>query len=324
MKNLQIHYDCDTGQDDAIALLFALGAGVDIASISTVGGNVDVRKCTANTLKILEFSGRESIPVYEGAAKPLNRQPQPLPEVFGECGMAGANLPDVKTSAQAMSAHRFLSEKKLPDTVVATGPLTNLAQAISINSDFAKNVNKLFIMGGCVYPEHIWKRLGNIQVNGSDGWAEYNFAVDPEAAQVVFSSGIQNLYVVPLNVTRKVLYNGRIDQALRDSGKKSQILAANILSTVGAEDHEDYASEKESAQDPVRAMHDVLIMAYLVHPEIFQTEQLPIRIETGAPPNAAGQSIIDDKAPDHSDVTVIRGIDDEKFIEYLITYLGKI
>ncbi|MAS87844.1 MAG: hypothetical protein CMH30_07730 [Micavibrio sp.] len=324
MKDLKIHYDCDPGQDDAIALLFALGAGVDVKSISIVGGNVDVNKCTRNALQILEFVGRSDIPIYKGAPQPLKRLSQPLPLVFGECGMAGANLPEPTIAEQSLTAEAFLSTIDIPKTIVATGPLTNIALAIQRNDVFAKHVKNIFIMGGCPYPENIHGHMGNIQVKGSEGWAEYNFAVDPEAANIVFSSDIKNIFLIPLNVTRTILYGYAVDKALRDCGTKAAILAADILSTVGEEDHIDYASEKTDQSDPVRAMHDVIAMAYLTNPEIFETERLPIRVEIGEPPLAAGQTLIDNKNFDNGSVTVIKDLNREKFLELLVIYMRQL
>ena len=321
MSNLQIHYDCDPGQDDAIALLFALGAGVDIKSISVIGGNVDVEKCTNNVLKILEFVERTDIPVYKGASQPLKRVLQPLPEVFGECGMAGANLPYPKTKELNLSAEAFLCQLSFSETVVATGPLTNLALAIQKNESVSTHIKNLFIMGGCIYPEHIHNRMGNIQVIGSEEWAEYNFAVDPEAAKIVFSAGIKNIFMIPVNVTRTILYRREIDNSLRECNKRVATLAANILATVGNEDRVDYASEMMDGNDPVRAIHDVVAMGYMTNPDIFEVEVLPIRIETGDPPKGAGQSLIDYDNPDHKSVTVIKNLDRKKFLNYLLEYM---
>lgn len=324
MSALQIHYDCDPGQDDAIALLYALGCGVDIKSISIVGGNVDVQKCTRNALQILEFTNRNDIPVYTGAAAPLKRLSQPLPDVFGECGMAGANLPDPTTQVQKISAEIFLSTLAFPNIVVATGPLTNLALAIQKNKFFSEHVKHLVIMGGCVYPEHIHGKLGNIQVKGSEEWAEYNFAVDPEAAQIVFASGIKNISIIPVELTRRVLFNHKIESRLRALGTKTATLVANILSTVGAEDKIDYASEMEFDADPVRAIHDVVAMVYLTNPEIFETKLLPLRIETRDPPYAGGQTIIDQQNCDHKNINVITKINKDEFFNKLIESLGNL
>lgn len=324
MQDLLIHYDCDPGQDDAIALLFALGAGVRFEGISVVGGNVDVNKCARNALQLLELTKRTEIPVYLGAAQPLHRMSQPLPEVFGECGMAGANLPEPNKTVEGISADDFLKEAALPETLVLTGPLTNLALAIKSRPDITRSVKRLIIMGGCVYPEKIHGRLGNIQVKGTDEWAEYNFAVDPEAAQIVFSAGFEEICLIPLEVTRSVLYGHEIDKRLRSSNLEVSTVAANILSAVGAEDKEDYATIMAFADDPVRAMHDVVAMAYLTDTHLFETESLPLKIIIDPPPAGAGQSVIDKEKFDHASVTVIRDLDRQKFLNKIVEYLSNL
>lgn len=324
MNGLLIHYDCDPGQDDAIAYFYALGAGVDISGISVVGGNVDVHKCARNALQLLELTDRTHIPLYVGADRPLKRLSQPLPDVFGECGMAGANLPAPRKEPERQEAWRYLAAAHLPETMVLTGPQTNLALALKENPHIPSTVKRLVMMGGCVYPEKIHGRLGNIQVKGSDEWAEYNFAVDPEAAQIVFSAGFEEICVIPLEVTRSVLYNHDIDRDLRALGQTISGITAGILSTVGSEDKIDYASEMAFADDPVRAMHDVVAMAYLVNPELFTTETLPLRIVTQDPPAGAGQTVIDHDAPDHPAVTVITDLDRDQFRAYLLSYIGKL
>lgn len=324
MNNALVHYDCDPGQDDAIALLFALGAGIAITGISVVGGNVDVQKCARNALQLLELTGQTQIPVYIGAAQPLKRMSQPLPDVFGECGMAGANLPEPIIKPEKKKAWDFLSASELPEKLVLTGPLTNLALALQNNPNIASKVKTLIMMGGCIYPEKIHGRMGNIQIAGTDEWAEYNFAVDPEAAQIVFSTSFEKICLIPLEVTRSVLYNHALDENLRRLDKKVATVAANILSTVGAEDKDDYASLMEFPEDPVRAMHDVVAMAYLTDPDLFKTQNLPIKIMTEDPPSAAGQSLITDTSPDHENVTVITDLDRVRFYEKLITYIGSL
>lgn len=324
MSSQLIHYDCDPGQDDAIALLFAFGAGVNISGISVVGGNVDVQKCARNALQLLELTGRLDVPVFVGATHPLKRESKTLPDVFGECGMAGANLPEPQKELETLSACDYLGSQELPETLVLTGPLTNLALALQQNPKIKENVRRLIIMGGCVFPEKIHGRLGNIQVKGSQGWAEYNFAVDPEAAKIVFSAGFDEICLIPLEVTRSVLYGNALDKKLRNLNSTVATVAANILATVGDEDKEDYLSVVDFPEDPVRAMHDVIAMAYLTNPEIFKTEKLPLRIEIGSFPTVAGQTIIDKVNPDSRKVTVIRDLNCDIFLEKMLAYLANL
>ena len=155
----------------------------------------------------------------------------------------------------------------------------------------------------------------------AEGWAEYNFAVDPEAAQIVFAAGFKNICLVPVEITREVLYGQHIDEKLRAIGKDVATVAANILSTVGNEDRIDFASVMRSSTDPVRAMHDVVAMCYLTDPNIFETRNVPLKIVIDPPPAAAGQSLISESAADHKSVTLIIGLDHTAFINKLVTYL---
>lgn len=325
MGKIPIHYDCDTGQDDAIALLYALGSdNIDVRSISVVGGNVDVEQCARNTLQILELAGREDIPVYIGANKPLKRPLKMLPEVFGVTGMAGGeDMPLPKASPLQMEDADDFRKIIKYDVMVATGPLTNLALNIMANSNFTKVVKHLVVMGGSAYPEPVHGRLGNIKVDGSDDYAEYNFAVDPEAAKIVFSAGIKKITMIGLNVTRTVLYNHKIEKILRDCRTKCTLRAAQILSSVGDEDLADYADVKEFSNDPVRALHDVVAMVCLDCPEIFTFEELPIRICVGDAPLPSGQTVIDFLQPDKFDVQVAVGVDKDMFYEKMVATLKK-
>lgn len=321
---LPVHFDCDPGQDDAIALLYALGSGtIDICSISVVGGNADVQKCARNALQILDLAGQTSIPVHVGASAPLKRLLQTLPQVFGESGMAGAeNLPPPSTEPTSQDAVGFMMNETLPKIWVATGPLTNLALAFQQEPKLVAQIDHLIIMGGCAYPEHIHGWMGNYQVPGTDGYAEYNFAVDPEAAKIVLSAGIEKISMIGVNVTRTVLFNGRVETALRNIGNACGTVAANILATVGPEDHEDYADCKEYPHDPVRGMHDVMAMAYVARPDLFKTETLPLSVVTSPSPAVAGQTLIDHENPDHASVIVITDLDRNGFLETLVDYVG--
>ena len=326
MSKIKIHYDCDTGQDDAIALLYALGSdNIDIKTISVVGGNVDVDQCARNTLQILELAGRNDIPVYLGANKPLKRPLKMLQEVFGITGMSGGeDMPPPKIEPIKINPATDLTNIIKYPTLVATAPLTNLALNIKANPDFTKTVRHMYIMGGSAYPEPVHKRLGNLRADSSDEYAEYNFAVDPEAAQIVFSAGTDDITMIGLNVTRTVLYNHKIEKRLLDCGTKCAARAAKILSSVGEEDLDDYASVKEFDEDPVRALHDVVAMVCLDCPDIFTFEILPIQICVGSPPLPSGQTIINAEVYDKKDVRVATKVDSDAFYNKMIEAISKL
>lgn len=326
MASTAIHYDCDPGQDDAIALLYALGSQtIDVKTISVVGGNTDVAQCARNTLQILELAGRDDIEVYLGADKPLVRKLKTLPEVFGITGMAGAeDLPLPKKTAVNVNIDQQLANIVNGKTIVATGPLTNLALQIQNNPDFVSSIDHLYLMGGCVYPEPVHQRIGNIKVEGTEGYAEYNFACDPEAAKIVFSAGFKKITMVGLDVTRSVLYGWKTDEELRKLRTKCAVKSADILAAVGEEDLEDYRSLWEVDNDPVRAMHDILAMASLDDESLFTFEMLPIRIAVGAPPVVSGQTLIDHENPDHPSVRVAVGIDKDRFLKRVTENIARL
>lgn len=320
---MEIHYDCDPGQDDAIALLYALGSkNIDVQSISVVGGNIDVDQCARNALQLLEVTDRTDIQVYKGCSKSLDRPLIMLPHVFGPTGMAGAeHLPQPTVQPQDQNAIDFLCNDFALDTFVATGPLTNLAMALIRKPALSTQIKTLIMMGGCVRPDPLFHLMGNLTVHGTQtGKAEYNFAVDPEAAKIVFQSGIERIVMIGLDVTRTVLFNGALEKRSLDVGTRSSILAAKILASVGEEDRLEYKDQWQYPHDPVRAIHDIIAMAYVDRPDIFETETLPIRIDVDDIP---GQTVIDSDAFDCS-ITSIVNLDREKFMDCLCDNLAKL
>jgi len=296
-KERLIH-DCDPGQDDAIALMLNLASPrFEMAGVTVVGGNVKVEKCAANARKILGLCGYSDVPVYKGAEKPLKRNLVTLEDVFGVSGMAGGDdLPDPGPQDQNRGAVDYLidtlSDASRPIFICATAPLTNIALALQREPSIARSIKKLVIMGGCVFPEPLHGKMGNFDIQGTQGGkAEYNFAMDPEAANIVFSSAIRRISLVGLNVTQKILFNSKWKKALYDLTNPVARKAADILSAIGPEDVAYYADLRQSPDDPVRAVHDAVAAVYLDKPEIFDVKNTPLKIVTDQPPAIAGQSL---------------------------------
>ena len=317
----EIILDCDPGQDDALAILMALGAkNICLKGISVVGGNVSVDKCRTNALKVLCLANRLDIPVYIGATKPLQGSLHTLEDVFGECGMAGTEkwiIPQINSPTQ--NATDFLidtyTNKLSYPHLCVTGPQTNIALALQKNKTLVKNIPDMTVMGGCVFPEYIHNRMGNISFDNGKSYAEYNFAIDPEAVHFVLNSGIQAINLIGLDITRKVLYNDVIDKKIRTIQSQQAYAIADMLSTVGNEDNEDYANIKKHPKDPVRAIHDAVAMAYLIDNTIFTSEIIPIQIDLK---NCKGQTIQDSSSVP---VNVIRSVNIDLFFELLIECL---
>lgn len=316
--------DTDPGQDDAIAILLTLGSEkLDLKGLTVTSGNVGLAKCVNNAQRLLELAGRTDIPVYSGADRPLVNPPVHLEGVFGEDGLAGGEtLPAPSVKPHTMHAADALIEfySKPSDVLLAPiAPMTNIALAIQKKPEIAKNIPGLVIMGGCPYPEPLRGEMGNIGIPGSPHRAEYNFAVDPHAAAIVLESGIRNIHMIGLNVTRKVLYGEDMDRDLRKVGNKAAIAIANILSTVGEEDDQDYATLKKSPSDPVRAIHDAVALAYAEDPSIFTTEDVLVTVP--ATGDRAGQSIIGETGVP---MRVVVEADNRRFNELLLHNISRL
>src|SRR5271156_5383676 len=169
--------DCDTGTDDAIAIMLAaLHPSLELAAVTTVNGNVEVARCTDNSLRTLDWIGRGEIPVYEGLAKPIVRGDFPVPRALNRdpgVHMEVLPLPEARHTKQALSAPEFLARafRESPGEIVlvAVGPLSNLAAAIALDSAFPRHVAELMIMGGAIDKSNVTPS------------AEFNVWADPEA-----------------------------------------------------------------------------------------------------------------------------------------------
>src|SRR4051794_6867761 len=203
--------DCDPGHDDAIALLLALGSDeLELRGVTTVAGNQTLEKTTANAIRVLELAGRGEIPVAAGARRPLVREPRVAADVHGETGLDGPDLPPPQAEPAAEHAVDFLAERVEGATLVATGPLTNVALLLARYPD--ARPKRIVLMGGAIAE-------GNVTPA-----AEFNIWADPEAAQRVFSSGL-DVTMVGLDVTHKALVTTEDAEQLRRAGRIGKVVA---------------------------------------------------------------------------------------------------
>ena len=212
---INIIFDTDPGVDDAFALLYALNhPNINVLGITTVFGNVPVETSTKNALILSEMAEKGTI-VYQGANKPLERNVTNYPSfIHGYDGLGNTNHPQSKFNASKLDAAQFIineiNENAGNINLVAVGPLTNIANAINQDPSIVNKVNSLLIMGGS------WLAGGNITPV-----AEANIYNDPEAAEIVFKSGLP-IIMVGLDVTHKVFLSQKdIDKlsSLNNSGK---------------------------------------------------------------------------------------------------------
>jgi purine nucleosidase len=262
----RILLDCDPGIDDALAIVFACGhPGLDLTGLTTVSGNVDLGKVTANALSVLELAGRPDVPVTAGSARPLLRPIADARDVHGESGLGAATLPPARAEAIPGHAVDFLIEQigAAPGeiTLVATGPLTNIALAVRREPRLTGWVRDFVIMGGST-------GRGN-----TTPAAEFNIWADPEAAAIVFGAGWQ-VTMVGLDVTLQARATPAVQGRLRSLGR----LAADLL-LPGLLGYQGEASTGDPATSGP-AVHDVLAVALVAEPGLFGCDPARVEVET--------------------------------------------
>jgi len=263
MKRILI--DCDPGHDDMMAIMLACASPeLEVAGVTTVAGNQTGEKTYRNALRTLSLIGRTDIPVARGADKPLLRALTVAPEIHGVSGLDGADLPEPGFQGIAESAAGFLVRTIMgsrgPLTLVPTGPLTNVALALLEEPKLAGKLERIVLMGGAVADSNISPA------------AEFNIYVDPEAAKIVFGSGIP-IVMVGLDVTNKALLSfADIDEMASWKGRVSRVVAP--LLRFFAQANRDIFG---LAGAPI---HDALAVAHLLRPEVIRTRRMNVEIET--------------------------------------------
>jgi inosine-uridine nucleoside N-ribohydrolase len=264
--------DCDPGHDDAIALLLALASPeLQLLGVTTVAGNQTLQKTTANAIRVLDFAGRDDIPVAAGAERPLVRDPYVAAFVHGETGLDGPDLPPPQREPVAAHAVEFLAEqiraRNGAVTLVPTGPLTNVALLLALHPD--ARPERIVLMGGAVAE-------GNVTPA-----AEFNVWADPEAAARVFSSGI-DVTMIGLDVTHKALFTKRHEDAL--SGRTGELVRA-LLAFYGDFHRRQYGWEGSP-------IHDAVAVAHVLNGGLVETVHRGVRIDTG-PELSRGRTYVD-------------------------------
>ncbi|MCB9994347.1 MAG: nucleoside hydrolase [Hyphomicrobiaceae bacterium] len=258
--------DTDPGQDDAVAILLALASPeLDVRGIVTVAGNVGLKQNSINARKIIELASRTDVPVHAGSAAPLRRNLVTAEHVHGKTGLDGSNLPDPSFSLASHDGVAFLIKTILespePITLCALGPLTNIADAISRAPEILPYIRQLVLMGGAYF------EVGNITPA-----AEFNIYVDPEAADIVFHSGL-DIVVLPLDVTHQALATLDRLEKIRAIGNRSGDTVAGMLHFSERFDLEKYGWQGAP-------LHDPTVIAYLLQPDLFSGRKINIEIET--------------------------------------------
>lgn len=266
MSVRKIVIDTDPGQDDAVAILLALASPeIEVLGITAVAGNVPLSLTEVNARKVCELAGRPDIRVFAGADKPLIRELVTAEYVHGSTGLNGPTLPEPVMPLQDQHAVDFIVETLLAAegsvTLCPLGPLTNIAMALQKAPEIIAKIDEIVLMGGGCFEG------GNVTPP-----AEFNIYVDPQAADIVFKSGLA-LTVLPLDVTHQVLTTADRIKAFRGLGNKCGIATAEMMDFFERFDEEKYGTDGAP-------LHDPNVIAYLLRPDLYQGRYVNIEIET--------------------------------------------
>lgn len=300
--------DCDPGHDDALAIALALARPeLRVRAITTVAGNASLDRTTRNALRVLTLLDRTDVPVAAGADRPLNREPWVPVDFHGPSGLDGADLPEPTGPPLSISALELtatiLREATEPITIIATGPLTNVALLLRAVPGLTDRIAEISVMGGSL-------TQGNTTAS-----AEFNIWSDPEAAQIVFQSGVP-IRMAGLDVTHQALVLPADIARLRALGTRTGGAFADLM-VFFAEHHR----ARYGWDGP--PIHDAVVVAWLVEPSLVVSHRLHVEIEAsgqltrgrtvGDPEGLAGR-------PPNVDVGV--SIDRERLVDLVVDAIG--
>lgn len=285
----RILLDCDPGIDDVFAILCALRF-TDLAAITTVSGNVSLELTTRNVCSILDLVGVVDVPVHRGAMNPLVREPEYAYHIHGIDGLGETRAPNPQTMPSETSAiDAILSHCEPGDaTIVAIGPLTNVALALQEDPTLSHRIGHLHWMGGSA-------TQGNVT-----SYSEFNAWVDPEAANVVFESGTR-VSMYGLDLTQSVRLGDEDVDMLRSANTSISNTMAGLLEFYGRNVPSDAAG---------KAIHDPCAVLGATHPDLFHSTASRIVIETGAG-EMRGRSKVCPAEADHRHTHVARANSEE-------------
>lgn len=273
--------DTDPGTDDALAIFLALNSPeLHVEALTPVAGNVPLDLTLPNALRLLEIAGRTEIPVAAGAVRPLARRLITATYAHGENGLGGIEFPEPKTRPVPESAvqiiRRIAHASPGEISIIALGPLTNIAMAFQEDPELPRLIANLTIMGGSLSG-------GNVSPS-----AEFNIYVDPEAAHIVFHSGAP-MTMVGLDVTRRAMLREEHIRRLEGSAKKEGRAAGQIARV-------SMTRVRQTNPNGGPAMHDSLAVATFIDPSLVTLKELMVEVET-AGEYTAGETVAYRKSP---------------------------
>lgn len=258
-NNKKIILDTDPGIDDAVAIAIALfSEELDVKLITTVAGNVSIDKTTKNALNLTSFFNKK-VPVAQGAHKPLIRPLEDGSSIHGHSGLDGYEFKDSKENLSEKNAVEAMKELILsstePITLVPVGPLTNIALLLTLYPQCKNNIERIVLMGG------------SASGGNRTPAAEYNIFADPEAAKIVFEAGLK-IVMCGLDVTNKAVITKEDMEEIKALNKTGEMLYSL------------FKHYRSGSIETGLRMHDSCAIAYLLKPELFQTKDCFVAVET--------------------------------------------
>lgn len=300
----RIILDTDPGQDDALALYLAVASPdeIDLVSVVSVAGNVPQPLVTDNALALLDLAGRPDIPVYRGCELPLIREQYTAEYVHGDTGIDGADIPPATQPVQQQHGVDHIIETCLAGddgsiSLCPVGPLTNIGLAIAKERAIIPKIREILWMGGA------FDEPGN-----TTELAEFNAFVDPDAAAIVFNSGIP-LTIFPLDVTHKAILPPSAVERLRAVGSVVTTACAGMIDFYGIYDIDKYGWIGA-------AMHDPTVIAYLIDPTLFTGRRMSVAIDHSNPESLG--NTYDRADGSEPNATVMFDIDADRFFDLVV------
>ncbi len=307
----KIILDCDPGHDDAVALLLAHGSPeIDLLAVTTVVGNQTLEKVTRNALAIARVANITGVPFAAGCDRPLVRTIENAPDIHGESGMDGPELPEPTVELDPRHAVDLIIDTVMahePGTVtlVPTGGLTNIALAVRKEPRLAERVKEVVLMGG------------GYHVGNWSAVAEFNIKIDPEAAHIVFNEKWP-LTMVGLDLTHQALATDEVAEHIAAVGTKPAKFVGELLEFFGH-------TYKDAQGFDFPPVHDPCAVAYVIDPSVMTTQRVPLDVElTGT--LTLGMTVADFRAPAPADcnTSVAMELDQEKFWGLVVDALERI
>lgn len=307
----KIILDCDPGHDDAVALLLAHGSPeIELLAVTTVVGNQTLEKVTRNALAIARVANITGVPFAAGCDRPLVRTIENAPDIHGESGMDGPELPEPTVELDSRHAvdliiDTVMSHEPGTVTLVPTGGLTNIAMAVRKEPRLAERVKEVVLMGG------------GYHVGNWSAVAEFNIIIDPEAAHIVFNEKWP-LTMVGLDLTHQALATDEVAERIAAVGTKPAKFVGELLEFFGH-------TYKDAQGFDFPPVHDPCAVAYVIDPSVMTTQRVPLDVElTGT--LTLGMTVADfrDPAPADCNTSVAMELDQDKFWGLVVDALERI